>query len=1611
MFMSSVPEELTCQACIEVAKPKGLNPFSILFCRKKPHAETRAPYESIKSTFEKYLGKFTPRIHDWNLKCSVNFMRQVYSATPCTSSMECKCCEKPTQLGIETPTINTHSGTIKPTNLESVIAEKSDHSFYMMQTLRFGDTDVLTFFDSGANINIISGELATSQNLQIISKKPSQLTVVGGSSIRTEYGTYRCCLGPNEKGEYFEITCQGMDKVTSKFTKYDLTEIAREFKDQVDPNLCIEPTPQYIGGSDVKLLIGIRNTNLCPILLQILPSGVAVYKSPFTDIWGSRLIFAGPHSSFTKANGGIKADITNAVFHMKQDIDRNPWEERQIHPSIQIDKRFNISIHPHPINDKDIIDIGGGIIENEEPPLHLDEGNEAHYCGVHKIGIPIQKMRELINDDNPASEMITYRCDECAKCITCRRSPRLNAISLQEAVEQDLIERSVTIDTKNRKVIAKLPFVKDPVEYLSEKHNSNSNIRQAKSIYFTQCKKPEIEKEGIRKAQAELVERGFMIKLDKLPGNIQDMIQNAPFRHFYPWFSVLKDDSLSTPVRLVVDPTRTGLNVILPKGENRISRILDIVARNRTMKYAWVSDVSKLYNQLILDESAYPYSLFLFNESLEQGKEPDIYVMTRAWYGVISTGGQAGYALDELANQGKQSHPNATSCLNRDRYVDDIVSGTQTMELREKQIQEVSDLLAQAGFNLKYVVRSGTPPGEKASNDGKTIKLLGYKWDTELDILSPGVDELNMNTKRGGKQKSNEEPVETQEDAEKMLEKVSLTRRMIISKISELFDPLGIWEPLKLQLKLKSAHLSSSSWDEKLNQPEQVKWKACLKEFVHFQELTAHRYPKLDNEKPGEKRRLICISDAGQNAGGAAIYQGIKTTDGNWHTALLCSKSRLMKGTVPRNELSAILLMAELAFIVKKALGDQVGDIIYLTDSTIALSWIHNTRIKVRAYVFARVQSTRKLMEMTTENKTVPLFHIDGTANLADLLTKPHEISMKELSIGSTWQDGHDWMSDEVSNFPISQYENLTVSLQDKTTIKEECFSEPFLLEQEDGSVHTIEKVESENKFLKSSYRNETEVLIDPIALGWMKSLRILSVVKAYPHIIIHDRLDHKISLSEECIPCLYPMTSDYRDCMKQAKNYIFKYETQIALKSLSPKQLKKYTLTDGILYFYGRLSKDNPFKFKDLDNVPFLDSHEISGPLPIMLIDSPFLYSMIMYIHCRKLPHAGVEITVKEIFKHVLVHGGVRRMIRKIKEDCTTCRILDRKTVELEMSNHHHSRTTIAPPFYHMMCDVAFGFKGQAYKRARTSIKLYALVCVCMLTGATNILCLEGLETQDVVGALERHASRHGVPAHVYVDNGTQLLSLKQVKFSIRDVDAQLHESLGLRVHESTAKAHSDRGRVERKIRTIRSLLERTGVQVKNPLTALGWETIFAKISSAIDDLPMARGDTSTVSNLGFDILTANRIKLGRNNFRSLEEGGFDLEASKIPTNILMRNREIYAVWFQLFIDNVHMFQMRPDKWSSNSRLPIENDIVLFVFTDANYAKEKTNWRLARVLSCKNGKVELSYVSKMSKTGISKMGKLTRSVRDVSIVFSIGELFINTTEHHEGLFHVLFNE
>ena len=77
-----------------------------------------------------------------------------------------------------------------------------------------------------------------------------------------------------------------------------------------------------------------------------------------------------------------------------------------------------------------------------------------------------------------------------------------------------------------------------------------------------------------------------------------------------------------------------------------------------------------------------------------------------------------------------------------------------------------------------------------------------------------------------------------------------------------------------------------------------------------------------------------------------------------------------------------------------------------------------------------------------------------------------------------------------------------------------------------------------------------------------------------------------------------------------------------------------------------------------------------------------------------------------------------------------------------------------------------------------------------------------------------------------------------------------------------STAKAQ-----VKGKIRSLRESLEKMGVNASHAQTVLQWETLFSKIANTVN-LPMAKGNTTNANNLGYEIITPNRLKIGRNNY-----------------------------------------------------------------------------------------------------------------------------------------------
>ena len=72
----------------------------------------------------------------------------------------------------------------------------------------------------------------------------------------------------------------------------------------------------------VHLLLGVKNTGIQTFLLRVLSSGIGVYLSPFKDVWGSRIIFAGPSKFFTWANKEQQKETVHTIYSVKEILKR-----------------------------------------------------------------------------------------------------------------------------------------------------------------------------------------------------------------------------------------------------------------------------------------------------------------------------------------------------------------------------------------------------------------------------------------------------------------------------------------------------------------------------------------------------------------------------------------------------------------------------------------------------------------------------------------------------------------------------------------------------------------------------------------------------------------------------------------------------------------------------------------------------------------------------------------------------------------------------------------------------------------------------------------------------------------------------------------------------------------------------------------------------------------------------------------------------------------------------------------------------------------------------------------------------------------------------------------
>jgi hypothetical protein len=114
-------------------------------------------------------------------------------------------------------------------------------------------------------------------------------------------------------GNIHDIECQAVDQITGTFPMFRLDDIITEARAIIGSHHVF---PQEIGGAPVKLLIGIRSTQLAPVLKFTLPSGLCVYESKFRDVYGAMLCFGGPHEVFTRGYKQAGFRVTSGMLQV-----------------------------------------------------------------------------------------------------------------------------------------------------------------------------------------------------------------------------------------------------------------------------------------------------------------------------------------------------------------------------------------------------------------------------------------------------------------------------------------------------------------------------------------------------------------------------------------------------------------------------------------------------------------------------------------------------------------------------------------------------------------------------------------------------------------------------------------------------------------------------------------------------------------------------------------------------------------------------------------------------------------------------------------------------------------------------------------------------------------------------------------------------------------------------------------------------------------------------------------------------------------------------------------------------------------------------------------------
>lgn len=529
------------------------------------------------------------------------------------------------------------------------------------------------------------------------------------------------------------------------------------------------------------------------------------------------------------------------------------------------------------------------------------------------------------------------------------------------------------------------------------KLNSNPNLREE----YSKC-----INEYIKLGHMQLTSSSEDQHCSILPNGLQSYSS-----YYLPHHAVVKEDSTTTKTRVVFDAsckTTNGisLNDSMLIGPALQDSLFNLLIRWRSHKIVIKADIEKMYRQILVSDTHQQYQRIVWrNNPKDELKDYQLRTVT---FGTASAPYLAIKTINQLADDEKTNFPIAASILHNDFYVDDLLSGADSVKEAIHRQSQVSQLLQRGGFVIRKWSSNHievTDQIEDAAKDlckssDSTLKALGILWCPRKDILSIKVQPPSNSV---------------------------TTKRLLLSEVSKLFDPLGWIAPAIITSKilLQRLWLAGLNWDEPLPPEIQSDWNEFRVQLPLIEKVNINRWIDTSLNRPIQ---LHGFCDASERAYAAVVYIRVETSNNEWTTHLIAAKTRVApvkQVSLPRLELCGAVLLAKLITSIQSNLKATV--VHTWTDSEIVLAWLQGHPNRWKTFVANRVSDIHSTLDAAVWN------HVPSKDNPADCASRG--LPPQQLSHHSLWWNGPKWLTQNVEYWPRKpKHQIKTIQLERKSS-------------------------------------------------------------------------------------------------------------------------------------------------------------------------------------------------------------------------------------------------------------------------------------------------------------------------------------------------------------------------------------------------------------------------------------------------------------------------------------------------------------------------------------------------------------------------------------------------